>query len=206
MKKFWSEFKAFISKGNIVDLAVAVVIGTAFNAIVTSLVNDLIMPLITWGLGAESLSDLAIVLQRDAEGLATLTWNYGNFIQTLINFLIIALTIFIVLKVMMKSSEMFKEVASKVRFSSKEEKEYLITQNIDLKDKKAVKEALKERKAEIDRLEKEKAEKAKEEAYKNSTEGILKEIRDLLIENKTQKVEVTKSTLKQEKNNTNKDK
>lgn len=206
MKKFWSEFKAFISKGNIVDLAVAVVIGTAFNAIVTSLVNDLIMPLITWGLGAESLSDLAIVLQRDAEGLATLTWNYGNFIQTLINFLIIALTIFIVLKVMMKSSEMFKEVASKVRFSSKEEKEYLIAQNIDLKDKKAVKEALKERKAEIDRLEKEKAEKAKEEAYKNSTEGILKEIRDLLIENKTQKVEVTKSTLKQEKNNTNKDK
>ncbi len=206
MKKFWSEFKAFISKGNIVDLAVAVVIGTAFNAIVTSLVNDLIMPLITWGLGAESLSDLAIVLQRDAEGLATLTWNYGNFIQTLINFLIIALTIFIVLKVMMKSSEMFKEVASKVRFSSKEEKEYLITQDIDLKDKKAVKEALKERKAEIDRLEKEKAEKAKEEAYKNSTEGILKEIRDLLIENKTQKVEVTKSTLKQEKNNTNKDK
>ena len=206
MKKFWSEFKAFISKGNIVDLAVAVVIGTAFNAIVTSLVNDLIMPLITWGLGAESLSDLAIVLQRDAEGLATLTWNYGNFIQTLINFLIIALTIFIVLKVMMKSSEMFKEVASKVRFSSKEEKEYLIAQNIDLKDKKAVKEALKERKAEIDRLEKEKAEKAKEEAYKNSTEGILKEIRDLLIENKTQKVEVTKSTLKQEKNNTNIDK
>ena len=206
MKKFWSEFKAFISKGNIVDLAVAVVIGTAFNAIVTSLVNDLIMPLITWGLGAESLSDLAIVLQRDAEGLATLTWNYGNFIQTLINFLIIALTIFIVLKVMMKSSEMFKEVASKVRFSSKEEKEYLIAQNIDLKDKKTVKEALKERKAEIDILEKEKAEKAKEEAYKNSTEGILKEIRDLLIENKTQKVEVTKSTLKQEKNNTNIDK
>ena len=84
MKKFWSEFKAFISKGNILDLAVGVVIGTAFNAIVTSLVNDLIMPLITWGLGAESLADLAIVLQRDAEGAVTLSWNYGNFIQTLI--------------------------------------------------------------------------------------------------------------------------
>lgn len=157
------------------------------------------MPLIAWGLGAESLSDLAIVLQRDAEGVATLTWNYGNFIQTLINFLIIALTIFIVLKVMMKSSEMFREVAIRVRPSSKEEREYLIAHNIDLKDKKAAKAALKERQIEIERAEKEKAEKAKEEAYKNSTEGLLKEIRDLLIENRSQKVEDVETNLKQEK-------
>ena len=105
--KFWKEFKAFISKGNIVDLAVAVVIGTAFNKIVTSLVNDIIMPLITWALGANSLAELSIVLQQDADGAATLTWNYGNFIQSMIDFLIIALTIFIVLKIMMKSSQLF---------------------------------------------------------------------------------------------------
>ncbi|MBQ8761892.1 MAG: large conductance mechanosensitive channel protein MscL, partial [Clostridia bacterium] len=61
--KFWKEFKAFISKGNIIDLAVAVVIGAAFNKIVTSLVNDIIMPLITWALGANSLAGLSVVLK-----------------------------------------------------------------------------------------------------------------------------------------------
>lgn len=180
MKKFWSEFKAFISKGNILDLAVGVVIGTAFNAIVTSLVNDLIMPLITWGLGAESLADLAIVLQRDAEGAVTLSWNYGNFIQTLINFLIIALSVFIALKVMMKSAEMFRSTANRIKPSSKEEKDYLQSKGIDLKDKKACKQALKERKVELEKIEKERQEKEAQEKYNNSTEGLLKEIRDLL--------------------------
>lgn len=182
--KFWKEFKAFISRGNIVDLAIGVIIGTAFNKIVTSLVNDIIMPLITWALGAESLADLSIVLQRDAEGIATLTWNYGNFIQTLIDFLIVALTIFVALKIMMKSSKMFKDMAGRVRRPSKEEKQFLVDAGVNLKDKKAVKEALARRNAEILKAKAEEEAKQKEEAYKNSTEGLLKEIRDLLKENR----------------------
>lgn len=179
--KFWQEFKAFISKGNIVDLAVAVVIGTAFNKIVSSLVNDIIMPLITWAVGANSLADLSIVLQRDAEGVATLTWNYGNFIQSVIDFLIIALTIFIVLKIAMKGSSLLKETTKNFKAPTKEEKAKLREMGVDIKDKHAVKEAIAEMKAK-EKEEAEAAEKAKkDEAYKNSTEGLLKEIRDLLV-------------------------
>ena len=188
--KFWQEFKAFISKGNIIDLAVAVVIGTAFNKIVTSLVNDIIMPLITWALGANSLADLSVVLQRDSEGGATLTWNYGNFIQSMIDFLIIALTIFVILKLMMKSSQLFKQVESKVKPTTKEEKAFLVEKGINLKDKKAVKQALAERQKELEAAKKAEEEKKKEEAYKNSTEGLLKEIRDLLKEGKQPTAEI----------------
>ena len=181
--KFWKEFKAFISKGNIIDLAVAVVIGTAFNKIVSSLVNDIIMPLITWALGANSLADLSIVLQRDETGVATLTWNYGNFIQSIIDFLIIALTIFIVLKIAMKSSQIFKETTNALKMPTKQEKKKLKEQGVDLKDHHAVREALAEmHKKEIEEKEAEEAKK-KEEAYRNSTEGLLKEIRELLKEN-----------------------
>ena len=184
--KFWKDFKAFISKGNIIDLAVAVVIGTAFNQIVTSLVNDIIMPLITWALGAESLADLSVVLQRDAEGVATLTWNYGNFIQAIINFLIIALTIFVVLRIMMKSAQLFKETTNKFKMSTKDEKKILKEKGVDLKDKRAVRVALNELHAEQEKEKKAKEEADKEEKYRNSTEGLLKEIRDLLKENKNQ--------------------
>lgn len=181
--KFWKEFKAFISKGNIVDLAVAVVIGTAFNKIVTSLVNDIIMPLITWALGANSLAELSIVLQQDADGAATLTWNYGNFIQSMIDFLIIALTIFIVLKIMMKSSQLFKNVSGKLKPATKEEKKYLIEQGVNIKDRHAVHEALKEYHEKLEADKKAEEQRKKDEEYKNSTEGLLKEIRDLLKAN-----------------------
>lgn len=185
-------------------MAIAVVIGAAFNKIVTSLVNDIIMPLITWALGANSLADLAIVLQRDAEGIATLTWNYGNFIQSLIDFLIIALTIFIVLKIMMKSSELLKDVAHKVKPTNKEEKEYLVEKGVDLKDKAAVKAALLEREKEIADKKKAEEDAKKEEEYRNSTEGLLKEIRDLLKENKTNEADGKKLS-KEEKAEKNKD-
>ena len=180
----WKEFKEFATKGNIVDMAIGVIIGGAFQKIVTSLVNDIIMPLITWALGANSLADLSVVLQRNSKGVATLTWNYGNFIQSMIDFLIIALTIFVILKLMMKSSQLFKQVESKVKPTTKEEKAFLVEKGIDLKDKKAVKQALAERQKELEAAKKAEEEKKKEEAYKNSTEGLLKEIRDLLKEGK----------------------
>ena len=187
--KFWKEFKEFISKGNILDLAVAVVIGAAFGKIVTSLVNDIIMPLITWGLGAKSLADLSIVLQSDPEtGEATLVWAYGNFLQSIIDFLIIALAIFIVLKLIMKSKGMLTGVAGKL--PTKEEKKTLLERGVNIKDHDEMNKALVTLRAEREQAKKEKEAAEKEEAYRNSTEGLLKEIRDLLKDkdsNKTKK-------------------
>ncbi|MEG1582073.1 MAG: large conductance mechanosensitive channel protein MscL, partial [Clostridia bacterium] len=115
MNKFFKEFKAFISRGNIMDMAVGVIIGGAFGKIVSSLVNDLIMPLITWALGASSLSSLSVVLRTKTDAIGnivpTLTWNYGAFIQTVIDFLIIAFCIFLVLKLVMKSQEALGHLA-----------------------------------------------------------------------------------------------
>ena len=194
--KFWKEFKAFIGKGNILDLAIAVVIGTAFNKIVSSLVNDIIMPLITWALGANSLAGLSVVLKEtvDANGeIVQLTWNYGAFLQAIIDFLIIALTIFIVVKIIARSSNLLKDTTEKLRGATKEEKAKLKEMGINLKDHHAVKVAL------VDLREKEKsaiaeAEKQKkDEAYRNSTEGLLKEIRDLLKSQNQPKTEEPKT-------------
>ncbi len=87
----WKEFKEFLSRGNVIDLAVAVIIGAAFGAIVTSLVNDIIMPLVGIVLGGISFTGL--VLQVGSAQV-----KYGNFIQTIVNFLIIAFVIFLVVR------------------------------------------------------------------------------------------------------------
>ena len=85
------EFKDFISRGSVVDLAVGVIIGGAFGAIVTSLINDIIMPLIGVLMGGVDFSALSIRV-----GEATI--NYGNFIQAIVNFLVIAASIFLVVR------------------------------------------------------------------------------------------------------------
>ena len=99
MKKFFGEFKKFITKGNVVDLAVAVIIGAAFNKIVSSLVADIITPLISLALGKVDFTELNVVLRPETADVAALTLNYGVFIQTIIDFLIIGLTIFIIVRV-----------------------------------------------------------------------------------------------------------
>lgn len=99
MRKFFQEFKKFITKGNVVDLAVAVIIGAAFNKIVSSLVADIITPLISLALGKVDFTELILVLRPATEEVAALTLNYGIFIQAIIDFLIIGLTIFIIVKV-----------------------------------------------------------------------------------------------------------
>ena len=98
-----SEFKEFISRGNVVDLATAVVIGAAFGKIVTALVDGLVMPVIGFLTGGVSVSDWKYVLSPatvDAAGkdVAEVAVRYGAFIQTVIDFLLIALVIFLVLK------------------------------------------------------------------------------------------------------------
>lgn len=127
MANFWSDFKAFAMKGNVVDMAIGVVVGGAFGKIVTSLVNDVIMPLVGWLVGGVDLSKLHVELKGtlasqvvegvdkaaelvgDGAGVSesvqiitkeadSVFLNYGNFIQEIVNFLIIALCIFLCIR------------------------------------------------------------------------------------------------------------
>lgn len=99
-KGFVAEFKEFISRGNVVDLAVGVIIGSAFTAIVTSLVNDIVMPVIGALFGGIDFTSLRLVIREAAEGVEEASINYGNFIQCVVNFLLISLVIFSVVKAM----------------------------------------------------------------------------------------------------------
>ena len=108
MKKLFAEFKKFISKGNVLDMAVGVIIGSAFSSIVNSLVKDVITPVISLITGGTDLTDLKIVLKPEVlddlgEVVTTeLALNYGAFIQAIINFLLIAITVFLFVKVVAK--------------------------------------------------------------------------------------------------------
>ncbi len=94
-KNFIAEFKEFISRGNVVDLAVGIMIGSAFTSIVSSLVDDILMPLIGWMFGGIDFSDLKYVIPGSAEA----SINYGMFIQNIVDFFLIALSVFIVVKI-----------------------------------------------------------------------------------------------------------
>lgn len=119
MKKFFSDFKAFIMKGNIIDMAVGVVIGGAFGKIVTSLVNDIITPLISMATGKVSLTELKWIIKPEAVDAAgeilqkELALTYGNFIQTIIDFLIIGFSIFVVLRVMINAQNKLEKMNKK---------------------------------------------------------------------------------------------
>ncbi len=95
MKAFIKEFKEFISRGNVMDMAVGVIIGGAFTAIVSSLVDDILMPVLSILTGGFDFSSLCIAL---GEGEEAATLNYGSFISSIINFLLIAVVIFLIIK------------------------------------------------------------------------------------------------------------
>ncbi|MGN1048114.1 MAG: large-conductance mechanosensitive channel protein MscL [Eubacteriales bacterium] len=126
MKKstFFADFRKFIAKGNVVDMAVGVVIGGAFGKIVTALVNDVIMPLVGLLTGGLSISDRKWVMTEavlDEAGNVLKPENalaYGDLIQTIVDFLIVALCIFAVLRIFMK----LKEKAEKKKDAVEEEK------------------------------------------------------------------------------------
>ena len=111
MKKFIEEFKAFIAKGNVIDMAVAVVVGGAFGKIVTSLVNDIIMPLIGLISGGINVSTLkwvineAVLNEAGEVVTAEVALTYGAFLQTIIDFLLIALSIFVFLKIILVAKD-----------------------------------------------------------------------------------------------------
>lgn len=113
MKKFISEFKEFAMRGNVVDMAVGVIIGGAFGKIVSSLVNDVIMPVITLLTGKASFDSLSLVLREGAKG-EKVVLNYGSFLQNIIDFLIIAFVIFMMLKFINKLTSLRKKEEEEV--------------------------------------------------------------------------------------------
>jgi large conductance mechanosensitive channel len=92
------EFREFAVKGNVVDMAVGIIIGAAFGKIVSSLVNDVVMPPIGMLIGGVDFSDLALTLKDAAEGTAAVTLNYGAFLQTTFDFIIVAWAVFMLVK------------------------------------------------------------------------------------------------------------
>ena len=143
---FLQEFKAFAVKGNAIDMAVGVIIGGAFGKIVTSIVNDLIMPPIGWLIGGVNFKDLSLELPINPlsveEGVepVAVTINYGNFLQTTLDFIIIALCVFLLVRAIMKftkkkEAEKAPEAPAAPPAPSKEE--VLLTEIRDLlKEKK----------------------------------------------------------------------
>lgn len=139
MSKFLNEFKAFAVKGNAVDMAVGVIIGAAFGKIVSSLVDDIIMPPIGWLIGGVNFTDLKVTLPSvvlpGVEKMPAATINYGNFLQTLLDFLIIAFCVFLLVKGINTLTRKKEEEPAAPPAPSKEEE--LLTEIRDLlKEKK----------------------------------------------------------------------
>jgi len=133
--KIIQEFKTFAVKGNMIDMAVGIIIGGAFGKIVTSLVNDIIMPPIGLLIGGVNFTDLSIKLKEAVGEAPAVTWNYGNFIQVSIDFLIVAFAIFMVIKVMNAAKRKKEETPAVPPAPTKEE--ILLTEIRDLlKEKK----------------------------------------------------------------------
>lgn len=141
---FIQDFKAFAMKGNIIDMAVGVIVGGAFGKIVSSLVNDIIMPVISILTGGDGLKNLKYVIvearEATAEGaaaVAEVAVNYGMFIQNIVDFLIIAFSIFMALKVIMKFKK--KEEEKPVPAPAPSKEEVLLTEIRDLLKQQAEK-------------------------------------------------------------------
>ena len=122
MKKFLEEFKAFAMLGNVLDMAVGVVIGSAFGKITTSLVNDIIMPLISMLTGGIDFSSWKWVLKAAQGDAAEVAVNFGNFIAVVLDFIIIALAIFCMLKAINKLHKKKEEAPAAPPEPSAEEK------------------------------------------------------------------------------------
>lgn len=123
MKQFLNEFKQFIAKGNVLDLAVAVVIGNAFNKIVSSLVNDVIMPIIGIIIGGIHFETIKITF-KDSSILI------GSFIQNIVDFLIVAFTIFVVIKAFNKISSLRKKDTKEEKIEEKKPDNIVLLEEI----------------------------------------------------------------------------
>lgn len=96
--KLVDEFKAFAMKGNVVDMAVGIIIGAAFGKIVSSIVSDIIMPPLGLLIGGVNFADLKVIMKAATETNPAVTWNYGSFLQVTFDFLIVAFAVFLLIK------------------------------------------------------------------------------------------------------------
>lgn len=154
IKKFFSDFKAFISRGNVLDLAVGVIIGGAFSAIVTALANKILMPLINWAIGgAGGLEAARTILGNpvyttelvNGEMVKVINWDatlyidWGAFISAIVDFLLIALILFLIIKAIMNAKNLANKAVE--GHPTHEERKALKEQGVDMKDHAAVKKA-----------------------------------------------------------------
>ncbi|HKM94583.1 MAG TPA: large-conductance mechanosensitive channel protein MscL [Prolixibacteraceae bacterium] len=131
--KVLSEFKAFAMKGNVIDMAVGIIIGGAFGKIVSSIVNDIIMPPIGLLVGGVNFTDLKFVLKAAIEDSPAVTVNYGSFLQVTFDFLIIAFAIFMVIKAMNSAKKKEAEApAAPAPAPAPSKEEVLLTEIRDL--------------------------------------------------------------------------
>ena len=129
--KLVDEFKSFAIKGNVVDLAVGIIIGAAFGKIVSSMVSDIIMPPLGLLIGGVSFTDLKLVLKAAVDAThPAVTWNYGNFLQVTFDFLIVAFAVFLVIKAIVASKR--KEEAAPAAPPAPTKEEILLTEIRDL--------------------------------------------------------------------------
>ncbi|MBO5872667.1 MAG: large conductance mechanosensitive channel protein MscL [Clostridia bacterium] len=193
MKKFFDEFKKFITRGNVIDMAVGVIVGGAFTGIVNALSNNVLKPVINWiiallfGTGSMSESFTFLTKVYAENGTVDLTQSiyidWGAFINAIINFFIIAFVLFCIVKAINTFVENQKMLVGKltVGIISAEDKKQMKAQGIKLKDKAAV-QAYFDEKARLEAIAKaEEEEKARKEREENpTTEELLKQIRDIL--------------------------
>ena len=129
--KLVDEFKAFAMKGNVVDLAIGIIIGAAFGKIVSSMVADIIMPPLGLLIGGVNFTDLKVVLKAAVDAThPAVTWNYGNFLQVTFDFLIVAFAVFLVIKAIVASIR--KEEAAPAAPPAPTKEEVLLTEIRDL--------------------------------------------------------------------------
>lgn len=199
MKKFFGEFKTFITRGNVLDMAVGVIVGGAFTAIVNGLSNFVLKPIINWLLalifGKDSLSGIYTFLRKayqvaedgtvtDVIDLSNSIYiDWGAFINAIINFFLIALVLFTIVKIINSIAENNKKINETIKEKTldRHERKELKQAGVNIRDKKAVKEYFENKKAEEERLaEEEKAKKAEEERQHRlenpTTEDLLKQI------------------------------
>ena len=157
MKNFFAEFKKFITRGNVVDMAVGVIVGSSFTAIVNGLSNNVLKPMINWLLvlvfGKDSLNEVYTVLNGvyDETGKLILAESvyidWGAFINTIINFFLIALVLFIIVKIMNRTRERHKRIAADILddIPTREDRKNMKKLGIKLSDRDAVKDYLREK-------------------------------------------------------------
>ncbi len=197
MKKFFGEFKKFITRGNVLDMAVGVIVGGAFTGIVNGLSNYVLKPIINWllalVLGSEGLSGAITMLSAGytADGAIDLASSiyidWGAFISAIINFFLIALVLFMIVRVFNKIRENNGKLSDKIKKNTlnRAERKELKTAGVNVRDKKAVKAYFEKKEADAIAAEEQAKKDAEEQARLDrlanpTTEDLLKQIKEIL--------------------------